>query len=139
MGLGDVVGKALGGKSSGSNLEDFLSHFSSSEGKWINQIDPLNTFDVSIKFYPTIAPKKEKKESTLSKIGSSLLGAAKSAVKEGLNSATGGLVGSLMNSKVDIKKLHDKYDGIGQYTFIEYLASANLLVGQEDWIGESAG
>lgn len=61
MGLGDVVGKALGGKSSGSNLEDFLSHFSSSEGKWINQIDPLNTFDVSIKFYPTIAPKKEKK------------------------------------------------------------------------------
>lgn len=139
MGLGDIVGKALGGKSSGSNLEDFLSHFSSSEGKWINQIDPLNTFDVSIKFYPTIAPKKEKKQSTLSKIGSSLLGAAKSAVKEGLNSATGGLVGSLMNSKVDIKKLHDKYDGIGQYTFMEYLASANLLVGQEDWIGENAG
>lgn len=135
--IGDAVGSALG-TSSGTGLEDFLSNFGSAQGKWVTELDPLNTFDVSIKFYPTKEPKKEKK-STLSKIGSSLLGSAKSAVKEGLNSVTGGLLGGFMNSKVDIKKLHDKYDGVGQYTFLEYLASANLLVGADDWIGEKAG
>lgn len=139
--LGNIIGDAVGaafGTSSGTGLEDFLSHFGSSQGKWVAELDPLNTFDVSIKFYPTPDAKKDK-QSTLSKIGSSLLGSAKSAVKEGLNSVTGGLLGSFMNSKVDIKKLHDKYDGIGKCTFLEYLASANLLVGAEDWIGESAG
>ena len=135
--IGDAVGSALG-TSSGTSLEDFLSHFGTMQGKWINDIDPLNTFDVTIKFYPTIPPKKDKK-STLSKIGSSLLGSAQSAVKEGLNSVTGGLLGSFMNSKVDISKLHKKYDGVGKYTFLEYLASANLLVGADDWIGEKAG
>ena len=135
--IGDAVGAALG-SSSGTSLEDFLSHFGSSQGKWINELDPLNTFDVTIKFFPT-KPTKAEKKSTLSKIGSSLLGSAKSAVKEGLNSLTGGLLGSLMNSKVEIPSLHDKYDGVGKYTFMEYLASANLLVGAEDWIGENAG
>ena len=72
--IGDAVGAALG-TSSGTTLEDFLQHFGSSQGKWINDIDPLNTFDVTIKFYPTLPPKTEKK-STLSKIGSSLLGSA---------------------------------------------------------------
>jgi len=135
--IGDAVGAALG-SSSGTSLEDFLSHFGSAQGKWVTEIDPLNTFDVTIKFYPTQEPKEEKK-STLSKIGSSLLGSAKSAVKEGLNSVTGGLLGSFMNSDVKISKLHDKYDGVGKYTFMEYLASANLLVGAEDWVGEKAG
>ena len=141
--LGNIIGDAVGaaiGTSSGTNLENFLQRFGSAEGKWINEIDPLNTFDVSIKFYPTeIQTKKQKKKSTLSKIGSSLLGSAKSAVKEGLNSMTGGLLGSIMNDKVDIQKLHDKFDGVGMYTFMEYLASANLLVGADDWIGEKAG
>lgn len=140
--LGGIIGDAVGaafGSSSGTNLENFLTNFGSAQGKWINELDPLNTFDVSIKFYPTVQPKPAKKESTLSKIGSSLLGSAKSAVKEGLNSVTGGLLGSIMNDKVDIKKLHDKFDMVGKYTFMEYLAAANLLVGQEDWVGEDAG
>lgn len=138
--IGDAVGAAFGSSSGGTNLENFLTNFSSAQGKWITQLDPLNTFDVSIKFYPTIDNQKEKeKRSTLSRIGSSLLGSAKSAVKEGLNSITGGLLGSLMNDKVNIMDLHQKYDGIGQTTFLEYLASANLLVGAEDWIGEKAG
>lgn len=139
--LGQIINKtvdAATGSKSGTTLEDFLSHFSSAEAKWVNEIDPLTTFDVIIKFYPTLEPKKEK-QSTLSKIGGSLLSSAKSAVKEGLNSVTGGLLGSIMNGKVDIAKLHKKYDGVGKCTFMEYLASANLLVGSEDWIGESAG
>lgn len=140
--LGSIIGDAVGaafGSSSGTNLENFLTNFGSAQGKWITELDPLNTFDVSIKFYPTIGSWQKKKKSTLSRIGSSLLGSAKSAVKEGLNSVTGGLLGSFMNSKVDIMKLHRKYDGIGYSTFLEYLASANLLVGAEDWIGEKAG
>jgi len=139
--LGSIIDDAVEaafGSSSGTSLEDFLSHFGSSQGKWINELDPLNTFDVSIKFFPTVKPKAEKK-STLSKIGSSLLSSAKSAVKEGLNSLTGGLLGSFMNRNLKIEDLHNKYDGVGKFTFMEYLASANLLVGAEDWIGENAG
>lgn len=37
--IGNVIGKAVDsafGKSSGTTLQDFLSKFSSSEGKWVN-------------------------------------------------------------------------------------------------------
>lgn len=139
--LANVIGNAVGaatGASSGTTLQDFLSRFGSAEGKWINQLDPLNTFDLSFTFYP--APKlKSKDKSVLGKIGSSLIGSAKSAVKEGLNSATGGLLGSFMNSKVDVMKQKKSFGYIGKETFMEWLASANLLVGAEDWIGEKAG
>lgn len=83
--------------------------------------------------------KSTKDESTLQKIGGSLIGSAKSAVKEGLNSLTGGLLGSFMNSKVDIMEKKGEFEHVGKETFMEWLASANLLVGAEDWIGESAG
>ncbi len=37
-------------------------------------------------------------------------------------------------------KLHnDNIASIGSKTFMEYLAAANLIVGQDDWIGEKAG
>lgn len=126
-------------KKSGSGLEDFLTHFSSSEAKWINTIDPYNTFDVQLTFYPQAQPQKKEKEGTLSKIGSSLLGAAKSAVKNAVNNLTGGLVGSMMNSKVDIMDCKSGFKQAGKQSFMEWLASANLLVGADDWIGESAG
>lgn len=141
--LGDVINGAVDavtGSSSGTTLQDFLSHFGSAEGKWINQLDPLNTFDLSFKFYPAYeSEKKDEEKSALGKLGSSLMGSAKSAVKEGLNSVTGGLLGSFMNSKVDIMKQKKDFEYVGKETFMEWLAGANLLVGAEDWIGESAG
>lgn len=129
---------AASGASSGTTLQDFLSKFGSAEGKWISQLDPLNTFDLQFSFQPTMPPKKTSK-TALEKIGSSLLGSAKSAVKESLNSVTGGLLGSFMNSKVDIMKKKGEFEHVGKETFMEWLAGANLLVGAEDWIGEKAG
>lgn len=84
-------------------------------------------------------PPKKTSKTALEKIGSSLLGSAKSAVKESLNSVTGGLLGSFMNSKVDIMKKKGEFEHVGKETFMEWLAGANLLVGAEDWIGEKAG
>ncbi len=139
--LANVINNAVDaatGSSSGTTLQDFLSRFGSAEGKWISQLDPLNTFDLQFSFQPTTPPKKTSK-STLEKIGSSLLGSAKSAVKEGLNSLTGGLLGSFMNSKVDIMEKKGEFEHVGKETFMEWLAGANLLVGAEDWIGEKAG
>ena len=51
--LGGIINNAIDAaakKSSGTTLQDFLSNFSSSEGIWAKQIDPLATFDVSFKF-----------------------------------------------------------------------------------------
>lgn len=140
--LGNVINNAVGavtGTSGGTTLQDFLSRFGSAEGKWINTLDPLNTFDLNFKFYPAPTPKKQKDKSLLQKLGSSLVGSAKSAVKEGLNSLTGGLLGSFMNGKVDIMKKKKEFEKVGEETFLEWLAAANLLVGAEDWIGENAG
>ena len=81
--LGNVIGKAIdaaAGNSSGTTLQDFLSHFSSSEGKWINTIDPFSTFDVRIKFYPSVEV-EEKKKDLLDRLGDSLVSSAKSMVK----------------------------------------------------------
>lgn len=138
--IGNIIGKAVDaatGSSSGTTLQDFLSHFSSSEGKWINTIDPFATFDVRIKFYPTIDPAKEDKE-WYEALGDSLLNSAQSAVNNLANNVTGGLLGSIMNSQVDIMEKHNEFSS-GKTTFLEYLAAANLLVGQEDWVGEKAG
>lgn len=53
--LGGIIDSAIGAAtgSSGTTLQDFMSHFSSSEGIWIKQIDPIATFDLSFKFYPS--------------------------------------------------------------------------------------
>jgi hypothetical protein len=147
--LGNIVGNAIDagfGKSKGTTLQDFLSHFSSSEGKWVNVIDPFSTFDVKIRFYPPMPtePIKNAEKPLLNRledVGNSLVSSAKSAVKNTANNLTGGLLGSIMNSKVDIMEKHNNnwHPGNGTHTFLEYLAAANLLVGKEDWIGESAG
>lgn len=149
--LGNVIGKAIDSaarNSSGTTLQDFLSHFSSSEGKWINTIDPFSTFDVRIKFYPSVYKESadcEKKDllntlkQSAERLGDSLVSSAKSMVKNLANNVTGGLIGSIMNSTVDIMKQHNNNTANSTRTFLEYLAAANLLVGQEDWIGEKAG
>ncbi len=142
--IDSVVGSATN-SNSGTTLQDFLTKFSSSEGIWAKTIDPFATFDVSMKLYPSKNwPKPgetEKKEGWASKLGNSLLTSAKGAVKSAANNLTGGLVGSIMNSKVSIMDKHDKNPDVQtmETTFLEYLAAANLIVGKEDWVGESAG
>lgn len=140
--IGNVIGNAVDavtGNSSGTTLQDFLSKFSSSEAKWVNQIDPFATFDLTMKFYPCAEWNKSKDDKgLLDKIGDAVVGAAKSAVKSAVNNMTGGLVGALMND-VDILKMQKDFKYAGSETFLEYLAPANLLAGSEDWIGETAG
>lgn len=154
--LNSAINAATGsnsGSSSGTTLQDFLAKFSSSEGIWSKTIDPYATFDVSIKFYPSFywpdpTEKSSEEKDWLGKlgdaatnVGNSLVSSAKSAVKSLANNVTGGLLGSLMNSNVDIMNKHNtNVEAIyGDTTFMEYLAAANLIVGKEDWIGESAG
>lgn len=111
--LGDIINDAVDaatGKSSGTTLQDFLSHFSSSEGIWIKQIDPLATFDLTFKLYPTIeAETKGSKKEWYEALGDSLVSSAKSAVKNLANNVTGGLLGSIMNSEVKIMDKHDTF------------------------------
>ena len=137
--IGNVIEGAIGsafGANSGTSLQDFLTKFSSADGKWVDTLDPFSSFELTMKFYPD-PPKdhRSKKKGILDKLEAS----AKGAVKNLANNLTGGLVGSIMNSKVKIDECHDKFDAAHKETFLEYLAAANLLVGSEDWIGENAG
>ena len=129
---------AATGSSSGTNLQQFLSKFGSSEGKYVNTINPLATFDVSMKLHPSAA------EATLSKTDKVLnaLGtAATSAINNLGNNLTGGLMSSLMNDIMgsSVKDQHDKFENIGKHTFLEYLAKANMLVGGENWFNQKQG
>lgn len=130
-------------KPKGTNLENFLSKFGSSKGNWIDTIDPLETFDVKFSFQPS--PEKEKEASSdgslasiVGKIGASAISESKKLVNNLANNLTGGLLNSIMSngSGSSIMDRHNKFDR--KNTFLEYLASANLLVGSEDWVGESA-
>lgn len=67
------------------------------------------------------------------------MSSAKSAVKSAANNVTGGLLDSIMNSDVSIMDKHKYNTKVGEKTFMEYLAAANLIVGKEDWVGEKAG
>lgn len=139
--IGSIINNtldAVAGSSSGTSLQDFLSKFSSSDGKWISQIDPYSFFDVTIKFYPTINASNSK-NGWLDNLTDSMKSTAMAATKNLTNNLTGGLLGSLMNSQVSIKTQHDNNEDVGKYTFMQYLAAANLLVGPDDWIGENAG
>ena len=146
--IDSAVNAVVGSSGNGTSRQDFLSHFTSADGIWAKTIDPFTTFDVTMKFFPSVhwpdpSTEKNKKEdkSWASNLGNTLVSSAKGAVKSFANNATGGLLGSFMNSKVDIMKNHDSNADLSgmQTTFMEYLAAANMIVGKEDWIGESAG
>lgn len=141
-GIIDSAVDAIGGSSHGTTLQDFLANFSSSSGIWSKTIDPFQTFDLTMRFYPSIWDEQQSSnKGWADKLTDSLMSSAKSSVKGLANNVTGGLLGSLMNSKVQITKLHDNNKDIkeGTKTFMEFLAAANLIVGQEDWVGEKAG
>lgn len=113
-----------------SNLQGFLSKFNSSEGLYVNQIDPLHTFDIKMAFYPMLAGSNKKKSSFV-KIRDSLIDSAKGAAKNVLNNATGGIFGAIANKGdvLDEKKLDTKM------TFIDYIARGNMLDtnGEDSW------
>lgn len=141
--LGGMVGSAVGaalGMQSGTSLQDFLSHFSSSDGVWAKTIDPYASFDVTMKFYPTVSYEEDEGD-WKKRLGASLESSAKSAVKNLANNVTGGLLGSIMNNQSSVMDRHDSNDDAngGEDTFMEYLAAANMFVGQQDWVGEKAG
>lgn len=141
--LGSVITSAvnsLTGKEAGTTIQDFLSNFSSADGALAKTIDPLASFDLYIKFFPTkeIA---ETKNTWYQNLGKSLVSSAKSMVKNAANNLTGGLLGSIMGD-VDILKKREEFTADDQHvnqTFLEYLAAANLIVGHDDWVGEKAG
>lgn len=112
--LGNIIDKAVDaatGTKSGTTLQDFLNNFSSSEGIWIKQIDPLATFDVSMTFKPATASSGDGSGDTwYQKLGDSLMSAGMKAVKNAANNITGGLLGAAMNSSVDVGKKHDEVE-----------------------------
>ena len=46
-----------------------------------------------------------------------------------------------MNNQTSIMDRHDNNPNVkfGRKTFMEYLAAANMIVGNSDWVGEKAG
>ena len=126
--INDVVDSAIG-TSSGTNLHDFLSKFGSTDGKMVNQINPLTTFEVSFKFEPSAGTASDK--GILATLGTAITGLATNA----LNNMTGGLASSLMNDIMgkSVIDQHNSFDNIGKHTFMEYLLKANMLVGGENW------
>ena len=138
MGLMNNVNKlvdaAIGKEHSGTTLQDFLAKFNSPEGKFVDSIDPKSTFDVYVKFYPTL---ESEKQSTGAAVINALGTAATGALKTAGNAITGGLLGSFMNSG-SVKDAHDKFKYAGQHTFMEYLLEANLVVGGENWFSNQS-
>lgn len=132
--INDVVDSSTG-RSSGTNLHDFLSRFSSSDGKMVNQINPLTTFEVSFKFEPSAGTASDK--GILATLGTAITGLATNA----MNNMTGGLANSLMNDIFgkSVKEQHDSFNKVGQHTFMEYLLKANMLVGGENWFNSKQG
>ena len=135
-----LVDAAMGKDHSGTTLQDFLAKFNSPEGKFVDSIDPKSTFDVYIKFYPTLEP-TEKEKKNYNSIGNSVtraLGtAATGALKTAGNAITGGLLGSFMNDS-SVEDAHKNFPYAGQHTFMEYLLEANLVVGGENWFSNQS-
>ena len=129
-----LVDAAMGKEHSGTTLQDFLAKFNSPEGKFVDSIDPKSTFDVYVKFYPTL---ESEKQSTGAAVINALGTAATGALKTAGNAITGGLLGSFMNSG-SVKDAHDKFKYVGQHTFMEYLLEANLVVGGENWFSNQS-
>lgn len=129
-----LVDAAMGKEHSGTTLQDFLAKFNSPEGKFVDSIDPKSTFDVYVKFYPTL---ESEKQSTGAAVINALGTAATGALKTAGNAITGGLLGSFMNSG-SVKDAHDQFKYAGQHTFMEYLLEANLVVGGENWFSNQS-
>ena len=136
--LGSIVNSVVDAafdQDSGTNLTDFLSKFGSAEGKLVNTIDPLATFETSIKFYPCPSAETGNKSRIVGRVTNALGTAATGALRNAANNITGGLLGSLLNDLGgnSVASARDSFTGVGKHSFMEYLAQANMLVGGENW------
>lgn len=142
-----------------TNLETFLTKFSSAEANYVDLIDPLQTFDVTITFFPNQAEDAANKAANgetvgwkdafssvgaftksvtagLSRAGTSLVNSAKDGALNALNNMTGGLLATFYNednSLATLRETHRSNDRELKRSFLEYVAQYNLLVGSENW------
>ena len=81
-------------------------------------MNPLATFDVNIKFYPTISSKSIQNISTKDKI-KGLLGSTVTSMATNLgNNLTGGLLTSLLN-KTTVESERKDFDKAGEHTLVQ--------------------
>jgi len=147
--LGTAASKAVDaatGATHGTNLEEFLTKFSSTAGVFVDTIDPLHTFEVEFKFFPTefsphegAVPDADDNKGWLEKLGSSLANSAMDAVNNLGDSLTGGMLGSIINSnKPKLSELRTS-NMSDKKTFMGYLAEGNLLVNSNNYMQQAIG
>lgn len=142
--LGDIAGNAVNAYNSDdgavtkTDLQTFLNKFSSSAGRYVDIIDPLGTFDVQFKFYPTLSLDELSKQGKPSAFGRGMASLGNSAMSGIMNAAdnlTGGIASSLVygGDGDSILKMRENFKDARKHTFMEYLAKANLLQVGEQW------
>lgn len=144
MSLGGIISNTVNSAFENSKyttgLHDFLSKFSDSSGKHINQINPLNTFEVCFKFHPTLGDlKTDTIEKTDTDWYKTLKNSGIQAAKNAMNNVTGGLLASLENDKNGVINAHNGFENSGKYSFMHYLTTSNLLIGGENEFFGAAG
>lgn len=115
-----------------TTLEDFLTKFGSAEQKYVDTLDPLRTFEIKFRFFPSGNENAEGSASS-----STFLGQLGSTIRNVANNVTGGLAGSLLNmgaeqwAETRAKFIgSEKIDG-EEYklknTLLEYIMFSNML------------
>ena len=126
-----------------------MPKFSSSAGVFVDTIDPLHTFEVEFKFFPTantvhegiLAETGEKGWlDKLKDAGASLLDSGMNALNNLGDSLTGGLLGSIINSnKPKLMELKAQHTGIQYDTFMKYVVEGNLLINSNNYLQQALG
>lgn len=115
-----------------TTLEDFLTKFGSAEQKYVDTLDPLRTFEIKFRFFPSgdeFAEGTAASTSFLNQLGSTIRNVA--------NNVTGGLAGSLLNMNseewaetrakfIDAEKINDEKYKLNN-TLLEYIMFSNML------------
>lgn len=138
--IGNAIDAYSGSGSSRPKLQDFLDKFSSSQGRYVDTIDPLGLFKVRFRFFPSLTADElmQRGGSALGRVGQSLVNSLKTMGTSVLDNATGGLFSSLTEGGAgSVMNAKEKFSETGRHSFMEYLAEANLLQGGEQW--DSAG
>lgn len=137
----DIIGNAVNAYGSDdssvtrTSLQTFLGKFGSSAGRYVDTIDPLGTFEVQFKFYPTLSLAEISNQQKPSKLGNALKSVYNSALDAGanaLNNVTGGLFQNIVAGD-PILEQRSKFEAAHKHTFMEYLAKANLMQTGEQW------
>lgn len=126
MGLGSVITNAVLGNG-GTTLETFLTKFSSSAGVFVDTIDPLHTFDVSLKFYPSSKDAQEEKS-----LGKEMLDALKKAGSQALDNVTMGFASAIGAGEGDIISKHGSFTPKEDSFVAGYLAQPMKLASNDD-------